>query len=163
MVFGGQFEGLDSNNSPVFSHLSRATIHWLKFWEDDLGDINSRLLAQWPHEKIRMEYYGPGRYQYQGVSTTGNTTKGSWISATALGTAFPKTFTYYNYWNYYNSYNYYYNRTTYYHFFNNRLLQSLSWIWRSILAQVAVKYGSSFSSSGSISTVYNSIYLPAYK
>ena len=41
-------------------------IHWCKIWFDDLGNTVVQQLASWPHETLRMEYSGAGRYRLAG-------------------------------------------------------------------------------------------------
>ena len=45
-------------------------IHWAKIWFQDLGAAHAVKLAAWPHETLRMEYCGAGRYRYAGTSSS---------------------------------------------------------------------------------------------
>ena len=49
-----------------YDDYGRGHIHWCKIWYEDLGDTNARQLAAWPHEPLRMEYYGTGLYRITG-------------------------------------------------------------------------------------------------
>ena len=42
----------------------KGTLHWCKIWLDDIGDAYARKLAAWPREKVRMDYWGKGKYYY---------------------------------------------------------------------------------------------------
>ncbi len=52
-------------------------IHWMKIWYDDIGEGNAYQLAAWCHEKIRMEYWGKGKYELS--DNSGNVTGASFI------------------------------------------------------------------------------------
>ena len=58
-------------------------LHWCKVWYEDLGDTNARQLAAWPHEPLRMEYYGNERYRLSGG--TSQKTNASFICNHLLG------------------------------------------------------------------------------
>lgn len=49
-----------------FDYHGTGFIHWAKVWMDDLGDTNARALAAWPHEPVRLEFCGAGRYRLAG-------------------------------------------------------------------------------------------------
>ena len=49
-----------------YDDYGRGHIHWCKIWYEDLGDANACQLAAWPHEPLRMEYYGTGLYRITG-------------------------------------------------------------------------------------------------
>ena len=49
-----------------YDDYGRGHIHWCKIWYEDIGDTNARQLATWPHEPLRMEYYGTGLYRITG-------------------------------------------------------------------------------------------------
>lgn len=49
-----------------YDDYGRGHIHWCKIWYEDLGETNARQLAAWPHEPLRMEYYGTGLYRITG-------------------------------------------------------------------------------------------------
>ena len=61
-------------------------IHWAKIWYGDLGDANARMLSAWPHEKLRMEYCGAGRYRLAG--NTSQRSNASFIANNLLSERF---------------------------------------------------------------------------
>ena len=57
--------------------LCKGTVHWVKIWNEDLGDADARNLAAWTHETVRFKYCGSGRYQVN--PNTGRMTGASFI------------------------------------------------------------------------------------
>ena len=49
-----------------YDYYGSGYIYWAKIWYDDLGETNAQALASWTHEKMRIEYYGTGRYRLVG-------------------------------------------------------------------------------------------------
>lgn len=45
-----------------YTNFANGMIHWCKIWYDDLGESNSKKLANWYHEPLRMEFCGTNRY-----------------------------------------------------------------------------------------------------
>lgn len=62
--------------------LCNGTVHWVKVWNEDLGDADARNLAAWTHETIRFQYCGSGRYQVN--PNTGRMTGVSFICENLL-------------------------------------------------------------------------------
>ena len=62
--------------------LCKGTVHWVKIWNDDLGDADARNLAAWTHETVRFQYCGSGRYQVN--PSTGRMTGASFICENLL-------------------------------------------------------------------------------
>lgn len=46
----------------VLDGFTSGKIHWCKIWFDDLGAVNSKQLAAWPHETWRADYANTGCY-----------------------------------------------------------------------------------------------------
>lgn len=65
-----------------FRYMGKGTIHWCKIWMDDLGEDIAYKLASWPHEKIRMEYWGSQKYYYANSNTP---CLASWICNHPIG------------------------------------------------------------------------------
>jgi hypothetical protein len=62
--------------------LCNGTVHWVKVWNEDLGDVDARNLAAWTHETVRFQYCGSGRYQVN--PNTGRMTGASFICENLL-------------------------------------------------------------------------------
>ena len=62
--------------------LCKGTVHWVKIWNEDLGDADARNLAAWTHETVRFQYCGSGRYQVN--PNTGRMTGASFICENLL-------------------------------------------------------------------------------
>lgn len=62
--------------------LCNGTVHWVKVWNEDLGDADARSLAAWTHEIVRFQYCGSGRYQVN--PSTGRMTGASFICENLL-------------------------------------------------------------------------------
>jgi hypothetical protein len=63
-------------------YYAKGWIHWCKIWFDDLGDENAKMLAAFPHEKLRMEFAGANRYRLSGQ--TRQRANGSFIANNPL-------------------------------------------------------------------------------
>ena len=66
-----------------FSYNAKAILHWCKIWFDDLGADNCTKLASWSHERLRMEYWGKGKYNI--YNSGGKVTGASFICNYLLG------------------------------------------------------------------------------
>lgn len=126
-------------------------IHWCKIWFDDLGEANARQLAAWPHEPIRMEYYGTGLYRLSGgTSQKSNASficnhllggRGQYVNETATnaggwGSCFIRGF------------------------LNTKLYHAVPSVWKSMIKLVKVN-ASVGSQSTSIETSNDYIFLPS--
>ena len=79
LTFGGiHYPG----SSTPYRNLSNATLHWCKIWYEDLGRDLCKQLAIWPHEILRMEYWGHDKYRY--ADDSGNC-KASFMANNLLG------------------------------------------------------------------------------
>ena len=76
ITFGGM------HFSDGFREYGKGTIHWCKIWYGDLGNAVCNMMATFPREVIRMEYWGAGCYYYAGLSQT---CKMSFIANSAIG------------------------------------------------------------------------------
>lgn len=66
-----------------FSYNAHAVLHWCKIWWADLGADMCTKIASWTHEKLKMEYWGKGKYEiYNG---NGKASGASFISNYLIG------------------------------------------------------------------------------
>jgi len=138
--------------SNTYRNYGTGHIHWMKIWYDDIGDYNAFALAQWPHEVVRMEYWGEGKYEY--ADGSGNVSNASFIANNLL----------YKRGYYMNSSND--NSTGWENskmraFCNGRLFRALPIEWRSIIRSVQIN-ATAGSQSTSIITSNDKVYLPSY-
>ena len=128
-------------------------INWCKIWLDDLGDTNARQLAAWYREKIRMEFYGAGKYRLAG--NTSQRSNASFIANNLLegrGHQMNTSNTNANGW----------NGSLMRTFCNNRLKAALPTVWGSMIKQVKIS-ASAGSQSSEILVSEDFVYLPAIK
>lgn len=134
----------------VYEDYATGTINWCKIWFDDLGETNAKALANWYHEKIRMEYYGTRRYTY----SSGIRCAASFISNSLLeGRAHRMNDTNTNAGGW--------DECDMRSFLNSRVYKAFPTVWRSLIKQVNIS-ASAGSQSHDILTSRDYIYLPAY-
>lgn len=131
--------------------LCNGTVHWVKVWHEDLGDVDARNLAAWTHETVRFQYCGTGRYQVN--PNTGRMTGASFICKDLL------------------AYNYYINSSNVNDggweasamrdFCNSRVYNAFPAIWKSVIKQpyIPANIGNK---STTVVTSQDYIYLPSY-
>lgn len=105
-----------------FRNYGKGHIHWCKIWYDDLGDDVAKKIAIWPHETIRMEYWGAGKYYYYNSSEV---CKASWIANNAIGTGISRDYYMYNT----DSTNINWSNSMLRTFYNNRVFEALPITW----------------------------------
>ena len=76
------FGGVHYPSTSGYREYGKGTIHWCKIWYDDIGDECANALATYPHEKVRFEYWGAGKYYYYDSATV---CKSSFICNSQLG------------------------------------------------------------------------------
>ena len=76
------FGGVHYPSTSGYREYGKGTIHWCKIWYDDIGDECANALAAYPHEKVRFEYWGAGKYYYYDSATV---CKSSFICNSQLG------------------------------------------------------------------------------
>lgn len=131
--------------------LCNGTVHWVKVWNEDLGDVDARNLAAWTHETVRFQYCGSGRYQVN--PNTGRMTGASFICENLL------------------SYGYHINSSqsnvggweasAMRDFCNSRVYNAFPTIWKSVMKQPYVPANIGNNSS-TVVTSQDYIYLPSY-
>ena len=142
-----------------YRNYGKGTIHWCKIWLDDIGDECAYALAAWPREKIRMEYWGEGKYYcYENGEVTNNTTKASFICNSAVGNV--------------NGRGYWMNTTNVSAggwkdskmrtFLNTRFFDALPTVWQSLIETVEI-VSTIGNQSTSVQSTPDKIYLPSYR
>lgn len=129
-------------------------VHWCKIWYDDIGEECAYDLAAWPREKIRMEYWGVGKYYYSGTSTK---SKASFICNSQVGGLTGRGY----YMNSTNINSGGWDSSKMRTFLNARILKALPKEWQAMIKTVEIK-----ATKGSQSTLTqvsdDKIYLPSY-
>lgn len=137
-----------------FRNFGKGTIHWCKIWYSDLGDEVANMLAQYPHETLRMEYWGAGKYYYANSNIT---SKLSFISNNQLGNVKGRGM---------------WHRTTNTNvdgwdssllrdYLNDRFLKSLPIVWQSAIKQVEIR-ATAGNKLTTITTSYDYVYVSSY-
>lgn len=125
-------------------------IHWCKIWYADLGDVNARELAAWPHETWRMEYTGSGeRFR---VGYTSQYARLSFIANSLLDCGY--------FMNNNNTNAGGFPDTELYELLNTRVFNALPTVYQSILKKVSVK-SSAGNNSTEIVAADTYIYVPS--
>lgn len=135
-----------------YSQYGKGMVYWCKVWMDDLGDTNAKMLASWPREVMRMEYYGANRYPI--TNGSGAMTNASFIANSVLGDR---------------AYNMNatatttggYRDTMMRQFLNDRIYGAVPYIWKSLIKQVQLT-GTVGDMSSDTNTSDNYIHIPAY-
>lgn len=136
----------------TYAYYGEGMINWCKLWMDDIGDENAKLIAEWPREVIRMEYYGSQRYPI--TNGSGATSNASFIANNLLegrgyhmksagGTTGG------------------YAATDMRNFLNSRVYNAMPYTWKSLIKQVQLT-GTIGDLSTDTNISDNYIYLPAY-
>ena len=145
------FGGIRYGNDFLYG---KGTIHWCKIWFNDLGDTNCRELANWPHETLRMEYWGKGKYYYINSITP---CKGSWICSSQMDGIGGR-----GYWmNSTNTNVGGWDQSLMRQLCNNRILKAFPTVWQSLIKSVKIK-ATSGNKSTNITISEDKIYLPSY-
>ena len=140
------------NNTGTYGNYGNGVINWCKVWMDDIGDTNAKLLAEWPREVIRMEYYGVSRYPI--TMGSGAMTNASFIANNLLeGRGYQMNSS--------NSCVGGYKDSLMRAFCNNRIYNAMPYTWKSLIKQVQLT-GTIGEGSTVTNTSDNYIYLPAY-
>ena len=133
----------------------KGTLHWCKIWLDDLGDDVARKIAVWPREKIRMDYWGKGKYYYEdsnipcGASFLSNSQLGG---LKGRGIRHQATSTNAGGW----------DASVIRDFCNGRMYDAFPEEWQSIIKPVEIR-ATAGSRSTEIKTDYDKIYLQSYR
>ena len=139
--------------SNAFRNMATGHIHWMKIWYDDIGESNAYMIAHWPHETIRMEYWGEGKYELSDGS--GDFSYASFIANNLLaGRGYPMNTSNTNVGGWDESR----MRT----FCNGRLFNALPTTWKSIIREVKIN-ATEGNQSTTIVTSNDKVYLPSYK
>lgn len=151
VIIGGfRYDPESGSDVGKLGGLCNGTVHWVKVWNEDLGDEDAKNLAAWTHETVRFQYCGSGRYQVN--PNTGRMTGASFICENLL------------------AYGYHINPTQsnvggweaseMRDFCNNRVYNAFPTVWKSVIKQpyVSANIGND-SSTVVMSKDY--IYLPS--
>lgn len=131
----------------------KGTLHWCKIWFDDLGENVAKQIAVYPREKIRMEYWGAGRYYYDNSITP---CKASWICNHLLDGIGGR-----GYWmNPTNTNVGGWDSSAMRALCNGRIFDAFPTVWQSIIKTVKINATKGSQSSG-ITTSIDKIYLPS--
>ena len=149
LILGGY---KSSSTNTYVGNTGSGMIRWCKVWYDDIGDCNAKLLAYWPHEKVRFEYTPGGRYMYTGSET--QYCMASFVANNELaerGYYMNSSNTNANGW----------NGCLMRNWLNTRFYYAMPEIWRSMIKSVKIK-ATAGSQSSSIVTSDDKIYLLSY-
>ena len=124
---------------------AKGIVYWCKIWFDDIGNDNCKELASWHHEKLRMEYYGSGLYNYTG---TGATSIASFVANNLLEDRACRMLSSTNDTSW--------DASIIKKFFNERLYQALPTAWKSLIREVTID---ATPNSSAAETVYSNGYL----
>ena len=137
-----------------YRDIAAGHVHWCKIWYDDIGEECAYDLAAWPREKIRMEYWGVGKYYYSGTSTK---SKASFICNSQVGGLTGRGY----YMNSTNTNSGGWDSSKMRTFMNARILKALPKEWQAMIKTVEIK-----ATKGNQSTLTqvsdDKIYLPSY-
>ena len=138
-----------------FNRYGKGTLHWCKIWLDDIGETNAYKLAQWVHEKYRMEYWGKGRYYYP---NSNDVCKASFVGNSLLG-----HFNGRGYWhNSTNDNTGGWNLSLLREFLNDRVYKALPTVYQSLVREVTIRSTIGGASSVTDSS-FDKIYLQSYR
>lgn len=133
----------------------KGTIHWCKVWLDDLGEDIAYKLASYPHEKIRMEYWGKNKYYYEDSSVP---CKASFISNSIIGGVGGR-----GYWHQKTNTNAGgWHDSLLREWLNDRFYNALSEVWQSLIKPVEIR-ATAGNQSQEIVTSFDKIYLQSYR
>lgn len=131
--------------------LCNGTVHWVKVWNEDLGDADARNLAAWTHETVRFQYCGSGRYQVN--PNTGRMTGASFISENLLSYGYSINTSQSNVGGW--------EASLMRGFCNDRVYNAFPTVWKSVIKKPYIPANIGNSSS-TIVTSQDYIYLPSY-
>ena len=131
--------------------LCNGTVHWVKVWNEDLGDTDARNLAAWTHETVRFQYCGSGRYQVN--PNTGRMTGASFISENLLSYGYSINTSQSNVGGW--------EASAMRGFCNNRVYNAFPTVWKSVIKKpyISANIGNN---SSTVVTSQDYIYLPSY-
>lgn len=130
-------------------YYGKGVIHWCKVWYDDLGVTNSKELATWCRETLRMEYCGTDRYRLAGGSSV--KAKASFVANNLLsGRGFWMNSTNTNAGGW--------DESLMRDFCNGRLFDALPTAWRSMIKKVKIN-ATAGSQSSEITISEDKVYL----
>ena len=131
--------------------LCNGTVHWVKVWNEDLGDVDARNLAAWTHETIRFQYCGSGRYQVN--PNTGRMTGASFIceNLLAYGGSINSSQSNVGGW----------EASEMRDFCNDRVYNAFPTVWKSVIKKPYIPANIGNNSS-TVVTSQDYIYLPSY-
>ena len=139
-----------------FRNYGVGTIHWCKIWYDDLGDSNAYLLATYPHEKVRMEYWGANKYYY---ANSNETCKLSFIANSSLGCPVVER----GMWHHSTNTNEGgWEDSDLRQFLNGIIFDAFPVVWQSVIKSVEIRATAGKQSTDVIAS-YDKIYLPSYR
>lgn len=141
--------------SSGYRSYGKGTIHWCKVWLDDLGEDIAYKLASYPHEKIRMEYWGKNKYYYEDSSVP---CKASFISNSIIGGVGGR-----GYWHQKTNTNAGgWHDSLLREWLNDRFYNALPEVWQSLIKPVEIR-ATAGSQSQEIVTSFDKIYLQSYR
>ena len=131
--------------------LCNGTVHWVKVWNEDLGDADARSLAAWTHETVRFQYCGSGRYQVN--PNTGRMTGASFICENLLSYGYSINTSQSNVGGW--------EASLMRGFCNDRVYNAFPAVWKSVIKKPYIPANIGNNSS-TIVTSQDYIYLPSY-
>ena len=131
--------------------LCNGTVHWVKVWNEDLGDADARSLAAWTHEIVRFQYCGSGRYQVN--PNTGRMTGASFICENLLSYGYSINTSQSNVGGW--------EASLMRGFCNDRVYNAFPIVWKSVIKKPYIPANIGNNSS-TIVTSQDYIYLPSY-
>ena len=131
--------------------LCNGTVHWVKVWNEDLGDADARSLAAWTHEIVRFQYCGSGRYQVN--PNTGRMTGASFICENLLSYGYSINTSQSNVGGW--------EASLMRGFCNDRVYNAFPAVWKSVIKKPYIPANIGNNSS-TIVTSQDYIYLPSY-
>lgn len=152
IIIGGfRYDPEDGAEVGNLGGLCNGTVHWVKIWNEDLGDADARNLAAWTHETVRFQYCGSGRYQVN--PNTGRMTGASFICENLLanGYAFNSGQSNVGGW----------EASEIRDFCNSRVYDAFPTIWKSVIKNPYIPANIGNDSS-TVVTSQDYIYLPSY-
>lgn len=131
--------------------LCNGTVHWVKIWNEDLGDVDARNLAAWTHETLRFQYCGSGRYQVN--PSTGRMTGASFICENLLAYGYHINSSQSNVGGW--------EASEMRNFCNSRVYNAFPTVWKSVIKKPYVPANIGNDSS-TVVTSQDYVYLPSY-
>ena len=148
------FGGVHYSNG--FRNYGTGTIHWCKIWLDDIGETNAYTLASFPHEIVRMEYWGANKYYYANSNTT---CKLSFIANNQLGGLMGRGAQHHNDTNLNTGG---WDASELRTLLNGTIFNAMPIIWQSVIKPVEIR-ATSGGGSTDVITSYDKVYIASYR